>query len=206
MNYCMVYIAYHTELNLQICNFAQKRSICRENSKYKPDEILVASFGLAKGLPNSATLMLRVSDTHWVCSECCDANYMFVYEWECVSECTCIYECVCVFVCVWAFCCVCVWLSFWASVFCTLLWKVRCVCGSGSPVGIFVYIVNVRASECAGCSVLGDVTPAYLLESEARNGPLHLTYYPLSPTLTYRHHHRHGSSFTWCAIIVLSCM
>ena len=71
-----------------------------------------------------------------------------------------------------------------------------CVCGSGSPVGIFVYIVNVRASECAGCSVLGDVTPAYLLESEARNGPLHLTYYPLSPTLTYRHHHRHGSSFT----------
>ena len=68
------------------------------------------------------------------------------------------------------------------------------MCGSGSPVGIFVYIVNVRASECAGCSVLGDVTPAYLLESEARNGPLHLTYYPLSPTLTYRHHHRHGSS------------
>ena len=63
------------------------------------------------------------------------------------------------------------------------------MCGSGSPVGIFVYIVNVRASECAGCSVLGDVTPAYLLESEARNGPLHPTYYPLSPTPLHHHHH-----------------
>ena len=30
----MVYIAYFTELNLQICNYAQKRRICRENSKY----------------------------------------------------------------------------------------------------------------------------------------------------------------------------
>ena len=70
------------------------------------------------------------------------------------------------------------------------------VCVVVDRLWAFLYIVNVRASECAGCSVLGDVTPAYLLESEARNGPLHLTYYPLSPTLTYRHHHRHGSSFT----------
>ena len=33
----MVHIAYYTELNLQICNYAQRRRICRENSKYEPD-------------------------------------------------------------------------------------------------------------------------------------------------------------------------
>ena len=33
-----VYIAYFTELNLQICDFAQKRRICRENCKYALDE------------------------------------------------------------------------------------------------------------------------------------------------------------------------
>ena len=31
----MVYIAYFTELNLQICNYAQKRPICPENCKYE---------------------------------------------------------------------------------------------------------------------------------------------------------------------------
>ena len=34
----MVYIAYFTELILQICDFAQKRRICRENCKYVLDE------------------------------------------------------------------------------------------------------------------------------------------------------------------------
>ena len=34
----MVYIAYFTELNLQICDYAQKRHICRENCKYAFDE------------------------------------------------------------------------------------------------------------------------------------------------------------------------
>ena len=34
----MVYIAYSTELNLQICDCAQKRRICRENCKYALDE------------------------------------------------------------------------------------------------------------------------------------------------------------------------
>ena len=29
----MVYIAYYTELNLQILNYAQKQHICRKNSK-----------------------------------------------------------------------------------------------------------------------------------------------------------------------------
>ena len=33
----MVYIAYFTELNLQICDYEQKRRICRENSKYAFD-------------------------------------------------------------------------------------------------------------------------------------------------------------------------
>ena len=34
----MVYIAYFTELNLQTCNYAQKRRICRENCKYAFEE------------------------------------------------------------------------------------------------------------------------------------------------------------------------
>ena len=34
----MVYIAYFTELNLQICDYAQKRHICRENCKYALDK------------------------------------------------------------------------------------------------------------------------------------------------------------------------
>ena len=33
-----VYIAYHSELNLQICIYEQKRRIYRENSKYLLDE------------------------------------------------------------------------------------------------------------------------------------------------------------------------
>ena len=37
VNYYMVYIAYYTELNLQICNYA-KRRICRENCKFALDE------------------------------------------------------------------------------------------------------------------------------------------------------------------------
>ena len=41
VQYGMVYIAYHTELDLQICNYAQKWRICRENSKYAPDKIFV---------------------------------------------------------------------------------------------------------------------------------------------------------------------
>ena len=36
--YYMVYIACFTELNLQICYYAQKRRICRENCKCALDE------------------------------------------------------------------------------------------------------------------------------------------------------------------------
>ena len=38
VHYYMVYIAYFTELNLQICDYAQKRRICRKNCKYAFDE------------------------------------------------------------------------------------------------------------------------------------------------------------------------
>ena len=38
VHYYMVYIAYFTELNLQICDYAQKRRICRENCKFVFDE------------------------------------------------------------------------------------------------------------------------------------------------------------------------
>ena len=37
-------IAYYAELNLQICNYLQKRQICCEDSKYGPDENCVAIF------------------------------------------------------------------------------------------------------------------------------------------------------------------
>ena len=47
--YYMVNIAYYTEFNLQICNYAQKRSIFRENRKTAPDEIFVVFLSLPKG-------------------------------------------------------------------------------------------------------------------------------------------------------------
>ena len=37
-------IAYSSELNLQICNYAQNRRICRKISKYTPDEHFDAHF------------------------------------------------------------------------------------------------------------------------------------------------------------------
>ena len=38
VHYYMVYIAYFTELDLQICDYAQKQRICRENCNYALDE------------------------------------------------------------------------------------------------------------------------------------------------------------------------
>ena len=40
----MVYIAYVTELNLQICHYMQKQRICRENCKYALNENLHGHF------------------------------------------------------------------------------------------------------------------------------------------------------------------
>ena len=56
VHYHMVHIAYHTELNMQIRNSEQKRRICRENRKYAPDEIALATFTLDERLSISATL------------------------------------------------------------------------------------------------------------------------------------------------------
>ena len=44
VHFYMVYIAYYTELNLQICNFTQKLRICRENRKYAFDKNFYAQF------------------------------------------------------------------------------------------------------------------------------------------------------------------
>ena len=52
----MVYIAYYTDLSLQICNYAQKRRICRKIENTHLTKVLMAIFALAKWLPTSATL------------------------------------------------------------------------------------------------------------------------------------------------------
>ena len=51
----MVYIAYFTELDLQICDYAQKRGICCKNCKYALDENFHDHF--CPRLPSSATLL-----------------------------------------------------------------------------------------------------------------------------------------------------
>ena len=54
VQYYMVHIAYYsyTELNLQICNYAQKRRICRENSTHaKLKTTFAAIFALVERLP-----------------------------------------------------------------------------------------------------------------------------------------------------------
>ena len=38
------YMIYYTELNLQICNYAQKQRICREKGKYALDEFFYGHF------------------------------------------------------------------------------------------------------------------------------------------------------------------
>ena len=44
VNYYMVHIAYYTELNVQICNYEQKRRIYHTNSKFEFDENLYDHF------------------------------------------------------------------------------------------------------------------------------------------------------------------
>ena len=53
----MVYIAYYTELDLQNCNYVQKRRICRKNSK-RLTKNFVGIFALAERLPTSGTLVV----------------------------------------------------------------------------------------------------------------------------------------------------
>ena len=56
VHYYMVYIAYFTELILQICDYAQERRICCENCKYALDENCHGLFCPDERLPSSATL------------------------------------------------------------------------------------------------------------------------------------------------------
>ena len=56
VKYYMVYIAYYTELNLQICNYAKKQRICRKIVNTRLPKICMAIFALAERLPTSATL------------------------------------------------------------------------------------------------------------------------------------------------------
>ena len=51
-------IVPYTEPNLRNFNYAQKRQICPENSKYMPDENFLANFAFAERLPTCATLLL----------------------------------------------------------------------------------------------------------------------------------------------------
>ena len=58
VHYYMVYIAYFTELMLQISDYAQKRRSCRKNSNSNSmTNMFKAIFALAETLPSSATLM-----------------------------------------------------------------------------------------------------------------------------------------------------
>ena len=50
--YYMVYIAYYAVLNLQICIYAQKQRICRENSKYALDGSFYGHFCPRRGAAN----------------------------------------------------------------------------------------------------------------------------------------------------------
>ena len=60
----MVYVGYYDGLDLQVCNHAQKRRICRKNSKYAPYKSFVAIFAFAERLETFATLIQSV-DYSW---------------------------------------------------------------------------------------------------------------------------------------------
>ena len=57
VHYYMVYIAYFTELKLQICDYSQKRRICREIVNTRLTKIFMAIFAPDERLPSSATLL-----------------------------------------------------------------------------------------------------------------------------------------------------
>ena len=71
----MVHIAYYTELNLQICNYAQKRRICRKNSTHaKLKTTFAAIFALVERLPTSATLLNNRNCSAAKISKVCSSN------------------------------------------------------------------------------------------------------------------------------------
>ena len=55
----ILYLAYYTDINLEICNYAQKQRICCENCKYALDENFMAIFAPDERLPSSTTLQSR---------------------------------------------------------------------------------------------------------------------------------------------------
>ena len=57
MHYYMVCIVYYTELNLQVCNYAQKTAhLSRKKVNTRLTIVIMAIFALAEKLPTSATL------------------------------------------------------------------------------------------------------------------------------------------------------
>ena len=63
----MVYIAYFTELNLQICDYAQKRRICRENCKYALDENFHGHFCSRRKAAKFCHSVVTNTDESWNC-------------------------------------------------------------------------------------------------------------------------------------------
>ena len=63
VHYYIVYIAYFTELNLQICDYAQKPHIWRENCKYALDENFHCDFGSRR---KAAKFCHPVTNYHYI--------------------------------------------------------------------------------------------------------------------------------------------
>ena len=57
--YCMVYIAYYTELNLQIGDYAKNDAFVAEIVNTRLTKIFMAIFAFDERLPTSATLPKR---------------------------------------------------------------------------------------------------------------------------------------------------
>ena len=57
MHHYMVYIAYHSEINLQICNYAQNDAFVVKIANTRLKKICMPIFALAERLPTSATLL-----------------------------------------------------------------------------------------------------------------------------------------------------
>ena len=56
VHYYMVYIAYYTELNLQICNYAQKDAFVAKIVNMRLTKTFMVIFALAERPPTSDTL------------------------------------------------------------------------------------------------------------------------------------------------------
>ena len=66
VHYYMVYIAYFNELNLQICDYAQKWRICRKNCKYALDENFHGDFCPRQKAANFCHIVgLKSPTKHW---------------------------------------------------------------------------------------------------------------------------------------------